>query len=97
MWEETSIKNESSFLSKFESLRQKIMESLVKKSKFWYLDEKIKDYFDKLQVIRVYTWKRKFVEMTKNKINLVKTKSKSKLGMSQMPRSWSDHDDPLIV
>ena len=48
MWEETSIKNESSFLSKFESLRQKIMESLVKKSKFWYLDEKIKDYFDKL-------------------------------------------------
>ena len=50
------------------------MASLVKKSKFWYLSEKIKDYFDKLCVIRVYTWKRKFVEMTKNKVNLVKTK-----------------------
>ena len=78
IWEEMSIKNEASFLSKFESLRQKIMESLVKKSKSWYLDENIKDSINESYVIREYTRTRKFDEIAKNK-NKFKTKYKPKL------------------
>ena len=70
IWEERSIKHESSVLSKLESFCQKIVESLVKESKSWCLDENIKYSINESYVIREYTRTRTFDRIAKNKINL---------------------------